>query len=298
MRIVYLGLPSGALALIRAGHRLAAVGLSRRSGAPEVRRRLDRTGAPLLYRPDPAAPPVRRLLASTGAPLLVCYLWDRLLPAAVIDAFAHGALSYHPSLLPRHRGPDPYFHTLWSGDQRAGVTVLRLDAGMDTGPVVAQRSIEVPPGIDAGELADRLDPLGLELLVEVLDRWDRHGPLPARTQDGALATDAPAPNDDLLEIRWSWPADRIARLVRAAAPHPGAFTFVGERLVIVLATRRHDLPDPRLLDPGDLLLLPEGPLIWTGEGGLLLDAIQLEGGPVLRDGREIARALAGDIDAP
>lgn len=300
MRCSFLGLPQGAITLARAGHDLRVVGLSRRPTSPELddlRRQLPRS-CPLLLRPRLQAPQLRDLFTTAGTPLLVCYLWDRLLPPVLIDAFPTGVLNYHPSLLPRHRGADPYFWTLWSGDTHAGASIMLLDDGVDTGPILAQTAIELPHHIDNGALADRLDPLGLELLLEVLDRWDRQGQPPARIQDHRLATEAPSPGDELLELDWCWPADHLARLIRAASPDPGASTWLpgSDQLVIVLAAHPITLPTPGALEPGDALWLDQGVTVWTGDGGLVLDAVAVEGEPPRRDAPEIAELFPGLAD--
>ena len=277
MRCVYLGRPRGASALARAGHVVLAAGLDARvKGAPLG---LDVT-CPVVYRPDMTAPSVQRLFATAGADLLVCYLWDRLLPSSLIEAMPD-IIGYHPSLLPRHRGADPDFWTIWSGDDNAGISVMTVDSGVDTGRVVAQRRVSVPAGATAGVLADLLDPLGLELLLEVVARWEREGPLEGVEQDHGRATEAPAPGDDLLEIDWSRPAREIAQLVRAAAPHPGAFTSIEldgrPTTLVILAAHEASLKTAGALEPGDAVLFEEGVVIWTGEGGLVLDEVQLEG---------------------
>jgi methionyl-tRNA formyltransferase len=297
MDCVYLGLPQGAAALARAGHRLLAAGLERPPGVTGLR--LGPT-CPVLVRPPMTDPGVRRLLVTAGAPLLVCYLWGRLLPGELLGAFPQGAIGYHPSLLPRHRGPDPYFWTLWSRDDVAGVSVMRLDAGVDTGHVLAQQAIDTPPRATGGELADLLDPLGLELLLGVVARWGREGPLDGWPQDESRATAAPSPDDELLEIRWGWPAERIARLVRAAAPHPGAFTAVelggSPRTLVVLAARVSSLAVGGALEPGDAVLIDEGVVVWTGAGGLVLDEVLLDDGTPRRGPAEIAALFEGISD--
>lgn len=301
MDCVYLGLPAGAAALARAGHRILAAGLARRPsrGVDPGELGLAPT-CPVLVRPPMTAPAVQRLFVTAGAPLLVCYLWDRLLPGELLAAFPQGAIGYHPSLLPRHRGPDPYFWTLWSGDREAGVSVMTVDAGVDTGRVLAQRAIEPPAGITGGQLAELLDPLGLELLLDVVARWAREGPLEGRAQDDALATAAPAPDDDLLEIRWDWPAHRIERLVRAASPHPGAFTTLvrdGEpHDLVVLGAHVSRLRIGGALEPGDAVLLDEGVVIWTGEGGLVIDEAQPDDGPPRRGPADVAALFPGISD--
>jgi methionyl-tRNA formyltransferase len=245
----------------------------------------------VLHRPDLRSPELQRMLASTGAPLLVCYLWDRIVPGDLLVRFRQGALSYHPSLLPRHRGADPYFWTLWSGDRIAGASVIVLDPGVDTGPVVAQRSVPVPPDVDGGELAAMLDPIGLELLVEVLSSWDRGAPPSPVPQPDEAATDAPAPDDDMLEIRWAWPSERIVRLVRAAAPHPGAYSFIDERLAVVLAARPAARPASGALRPGEAIITRAGLVVGTGDGQVVIEAIRLDDGPVLRGPGAIADAV-------
>lgn len=292
MRLVYLGLAEGGLALAGAGHDLLAVGLTRKGeAAVALRGAMASYGAPVLHRPVLHAPAVRHLFASAGAPLLVCYLWDRIVPAAWLPCFPRGALSYHPSLLPRHRGADPYFWTLWCGDPVAGASVISLDAGVDTGPVAAQRSVPVPSGLDGGGLAALLDPLGLDLLLEVLAAWDRGAPPDPRPQTEEGATAAPSPADDMLEIRWSWSSERILRLVRAAAPHPGAFSFLDGRVVVVLAARRADRQGEGCLPPGDAVVTDAGIVVGTGDREVVLDAVRLDDGPVLQGPGAIVRAV-------
>ena len=294
MDIAYAGLPEGGLALLEAGHRIVAAASTRTAG-PELealRRALVASSAPLDARPDLRDPERWRPFAGRGGRLLVCYLWDRVLPAGLLDAFVEGAIGYHPSLLPRHRGPDPYFWTLWLGDETAGASVFRLAPGLDSGPVLARRALPVQAEWDAGRLAARLDGLGLELLVEAVGRWAREGPLPGEPQDESAATLAPAPDDDLLEIRWGWPAARIARLVRAGAPHPGAFTTALGELLVILAARARPLEEPGALEPGDAVLGDEGVVICTGRGALLLDEVATGDGTPLR-GARIAALLPG-----
>jgi len=295
MRTAYLGRPEGALALAAAGHEIVAAGISGLgTGSASLVAALGTRPDSIRFLPRLARGEEGTLLGSSGARLLVCFLWPRLVPPAVLGGFREGALSYHPSLLPRHRGPDPYFWTVYCGDREAGVSILWLDAGVDTGPIVAQRRIAVSAEWTAGDLADRLDALGLDLLVATVDRLEVAGRLPCSPQDEAGATAAPQPDDDLVAIRWSQRAADIERLVRAASPHPGAATIVGEQLVVVRRARVHDLPSPGALEPGDAVLIDAGVLVWTGEGGLLLDEIAVPGATF--QGLEVARAFPGLSD--
>jgi methionyl-tRNA formyltransferase len=288
MKCVYLGLPQGARALQQAGHELVAIGLSQRptndlpTMIPDV---------PILSRPNVLLAEIQRQLLAPGAPLLVCFLWDRLLPAGLLRQFPLGVLNYHPSLLPRHRGPDPYFWTIWSGDSRMGVSIMELDEGMDTGPVIAQKALPTPAEADAGSVASQLDALGLVLMVEVLAAMDRQGRLPAQPQDARQATDAPFPSEELLEIDWTWPNEKILRLLRAAAPHPGAFTFIdddGPPLIIEKARQQTSIGQAGALVPGDAVRTDEGVVIWTGAGGLVLEQVRGGDGHSRQDGDAIA----------
>jgi methionyl-tRNA formyltransferase len=163
-----------------------------------------------------------------------------------------------------------------------------VDRGVDTGPVIARSSFDVDPSWNAGDLAERADAVGLDLLVRTVTEWAASGPPEATAQAEEGVTLAPRPDDDLLEIRWSWPARRIARLVRAAAPDPGAFSELDGRELVVLAARPVDPPLP--LEPGEAVRLDSGVVVGTGDGGLLLETIRLDDGPELR-GRAVVAAL-------
>lgn len=234
LRLLYLGLPLGALYLQRDGFTLAACGISRPDAPGMWRLRRSLQGAPLLERPNLDRPEVRSRLAATRPDIVVSWFWTRRIPRAVLDLATHGGLNVHPSLLPRHRGADPYFWTLRRRDAVTGVTVHRVDEQYDTGPIVLQRRVIVPPGADAWRLAKRLDLPSLEALRDALRALRDGAPLAAAAQDPAHATDAPAPTDDDCEIRWDQPADEVLALIRAASPEPGAFTAVGDDSVVIL----------------------------------------------------------------
>jgi methionyl-tRNA formyltransferase len=203
MRILYLGMPIGALMLLREGHQLVGACISRPNspGMSRLRRALAETGAPLLGRPDLTQPGVQSLLASTEPDLIVSWFWTRRIPAALVALAPQGGINVHPSLLPRHRGPDPYFWTLYREDAETGVTVHRLTEAYDQGPVLLQRRVPVPPRVNAWLLARALDRPSLEAVRDVV-RGLAEGTLSEAgiPQDDALATEAPKPTDDDCEI--------------------------------------------------------------------------------------------------
>jgi methionyl-tRNA formyltransferase len=300
MRCVFLGLARGALALAGAGHEVSAVGLCRRPRATTRAALEEALGEKtrLFVQPALERQETRDALLGPEPPLLVCYFWDRIIPASFLKACTAGAINVHPSLLPRHRGPDPVFWTLWRGDAQTGVTLHMLDVAVDRGDIVAQRAHPISPGITAGALAEELDELALELLLEVLAQWDAGAPPESRAQDDREATSAPIPGDDLLELDWSRPAEELLRLIRAASPHPGAFTALptSEEALVLLEAHRSRPVVRGALEPGDVFRGEEGVVIWAGDGGLVLDTVQLGEGHPMTGAEAIAALFPGLAD--
>ena len=227
MKITYFGLPLGALVLHGDGHEVRAI--VRQPGALGLRRL--RRRMPVELRAELDEP----FIASIHADLIVSWFWTRRLPRAVLDRAP--AIGVHPSLLPRWRGPDPTFWAIASGDATTGVTAHVLHDAYDTGPILGQRTLALDPTWNAWTLARKLDRPSLALLRDVVSRFAMGSPPPGRTQNEAEATEAPTPDEGMLEIRWSRPAADIERLVRAAAPWPGAFTEIGGKTVVLTSVR-------------------------------------------------------------
>src|SRR5262249_38297614 len=155
--------------------------------------------------------------------LIVVAAFGQILPPEVLRLPHCGCLNVHASLLPRHRGAAPINAAILAGDEETGVTIMLMDEGLDTGPMLARRAIRVGPEETAGELFDRLARPGAELLAETRPRWLR-GEIVPEPQEDALATlTRPLAKEDG-RLDWTWPGDYLARQVRAYAPWPGAFT--------------------------------------------------------------------------
>lgn len=292
---MYLGLPLGALALARAGFipRVICLGHHDAPGARRVRKRLGRH-ALVLAKPDLSAPEVVSVLKSAQPDVVLSWFWPRRIPEAVLSLGPRGAFGVHPSLLPHLRGPDPYFWAIYRGDPETGVTLHRLDAEYDTGAIVDARRVPIAPTDTGFSLAKKLDRPGLALLVSCAERLSAGEALRGTPQDEALATEAPRPDDELLDIDWHAPAALIERLVRAAAPYPGASAELGDHVVELLDAHVFLRPLPRALQPADAVLAPEGIVVCTGQGGLCVTRVRLESGEVLK-GRAIATLFAEGI---
>ncbi len=249
-RIAFVGLPLAALLLARDGHEIVWAGICRRGaiGTRRLVRRIGRENVAIV--PDLARS--ADVIRAKKPDLVVSWFWTKNVPRSVRSAAPLGAIGVHPSLLPRHRGPDPYFWAIDAGDAITGVTAHVLEDDYDTGAILAQKALRIDPAWNAWTLAKKLDRPSLALLREVVRALP-----PPKPQDESLATPAPQPSDEELELRWSLPAERIARRVRAASPWPGAFTSIGEETV-VLTRVRPTTSFPRALAPGEAAVRDDG----------------------------------------
>ena len=171
-------------------------------------------------------------LAELGADIVVVVAYGKMIPAEVIEIPPRGFVNLHPSLLPRHRGPSPIQWALVCGDRRTGVTTMQIDEGMDTGPILLQRSVEIEKHETAETLAPRLAAVGAELVVETLDQLDA-GTVTPRVQpdDGANVT--PMLRRSFAKVDWSMPSRQLVNRLRGFTPWPGLYTkFRGGRVKI------------------------------------------------------------------
>jgi methionyl-tRNA formyltransferase len=268
LRVAFFGLPLAAVLLARDGHEVTWAGLSRKGAVGERRLRRVIGTQRVRVTPDMAKDASFGELRLSQPELVVSWFWTKRLPSRVL-ALAP-AIGVHPSLLPRHRGPDPTFWAIDSGDETTGVTAHSLDEEYDTGDILAQRTLPIRPSWNVWQLARALDRPSLTLLRAIVQSFaEGHPPAPV-PQDEASATLAPEPTDEELAIQWTWPASRIERRIRAAAPWPGAWTDIGGRLVTV--TRARATADfPRVLAPGEAAVRVDGvAVVRAGEGAVEL----------------------------
>ncbi|HLI96084.1 MAG TPA: methionyl-tRNA formyltransferase [Candidatus Baltobacteraceae bacterium] len=173
--------------------------------------------------------------ADEGYDLFVLASYGRILPQLLLDIPKFGSFNVHPSLLPKYRGATPIQTALLNGEPETGVTIMLMDAGMDTGDVVLQERTPIDDDERYGELHDRLAAFGAQALSHALD-LARSGHIPHYPQNGTPTLTKPLRKEDLL-IDWSWPAQRIVNAVRAFAPSPGARANVQGVQVKILRAR-------------------------------------------------------------
>jgi methionyl-tRNA formyltransferase len=280
LRVVFMGTPDFALpafaALIAAGHEIACAytraprpaGRGRRLRPSAVHARAEAAGIPVRTPATLKEAGAQHAFAALAADVAVVAAYGLILPRAVLAAPRLGCINIHASLLPRWRGAAPIPRAILAGDTETGITIMRMDEGLDTGPILLQRSVSIGDD-DAGALHDRLAALGAELVVEALARLAA-GTLAATPQanDATYAARLTA-EDEALD--WTLPAPELARRVRALSPRPGArFTLGGEPWKVLAA---------RATDDGGVpgTVLDRCLTVACGEGALRLVRVQRPG---------------------
>jgi methionyl-tRNA formyltransferase len=217
-------------------------------------------------------PASREPLEQAAPDVLVVAAYGLLLPPEALAIPRLGCINIHASILPRWRGAAPIQRALLSGDARTGVSIMRMDEGLDTGPVLLERAIDIAPRETGGSLTGRLAALGAETIVEALAGLQGLRPVP---QDGARATYAAKIGKAEALIDWRRPAVEIDRQVRAFDPVPGAYAKWGPDTLKVWSAE----PVPGHGEPGTVLEASQGRLVVaTGQGALALTSIQKAGG--------------------
>jgi methionyl-tRNA formyltransferase len=205
--------------------------------------------------------------------VLAVVAYGEILPKAVLEAPRVAPVNLHFSLLPRLRGADPVRRAILDGDPVTGVTTIRMDEGLDTGPILLQTEVAVEEDDDAGRLGERLAERGGRLLVETLDRLEA-GSIEERPQDEARATVAPKLRPEEEWIDWSEDRKRVLRRIRALAPDPGARTTFRGSVLKVVRARRGEARGA----PGELVPAERGaPMAVTATGAVTLDEVLPEG---------------------
>lgn len=208
--------------------------------------------------------------------LIVVAAYGQILRPSVLEIPRFGVLNVHASLLPRWRGASPVQAAILAGDTVTGVSIMKMDEGLDTGPVLARREVPIAPGETGGELEERLAEIGGQLLLEVLPNYlnGRLQPQPQPDEGVTICHRIPA---EAAGIDWTWSAEVLERHVRAFAPTPGAFTeWDGTRLKVLQSTA---LPAEEVAPaaPGTVFLWHKFPAVAAGEGALVLLQVQMAG---------------------
>jgi len=229
-----------------------------------------------LFQPRTLRQPAAVAQLATWEPdVIVVAAFGQILRQNVLDLPPHGCLNIHASLLPRWRGAAPVAAAILAGDEVTGVTIMKMDVGLDTGPILAQREEPIHPEDTCATLAERLSRIGAELLIETLPPYLADELIP-QPQPEEGVTHAPQLRKEDGRIDWHKSTVELAQQVRAFTPWPGAFTTLQEKHFKILKAMplpgwRGDAP------PGTIVTLANGCAVATGKGALRLEEVQLAG---------------------
>lgn len=303
MRLVFCGTPDFAVpaldALAAAGHTIAAVytqpdrpaGRGRQLQATPVAQRATALGL-TLRKPARLVGDEIAALQALAPDALVVVAYGLILSEAALAVPRLGCFNIHASLLPRWRGAAPIQRAILAGDAQTGVTIMRMDAGLDTGPMLLREAVPIGPAMTAGELHDALAPLGARLIVRGLELL-ASGNASLEAQPAAGVTYAKKITKNEARLDWSLPAVELARRVRGYNPAPMAWTeLAGERVRVL---RSHAEPHGSGPSSGTIVAAAaDGIRVATGSGALVITELQFPGGkPVTAAQAAAGHALAG-----
>jgi len=284
IRIVFMGSPDFAvptLQALAAEYPIAGVvtqpdrpaGRGRKMQAPPVKVAAEELGLAVIQPPRLRAPEATQAVRDWHPDLIVVAAYGQILRPEVLDMPRFGCINVHASLLPRWRGASPIQHAILAGDSQTGITIMQMDPGMDTGPILRQQAIPIQPQDTAGSLSDKLSRLGGELLLKTLPDY-LAGNIQPQAQDQSLATIAPLLKKSDGELDFSQPAALLARKVRAFQPWPGAFFYWQNNQVKVFNV---SIAPGQNASPGERLIHQNMPAIQTSDGLLVLEQLQPAG---------------------
>jgi methionyl-tRNA formyltransferase len=299
MKLVFAGTPEFAAqalqALLHAGHEVALVltqpdrpaGRGMSLTMSPVKQLALANGLNVLQPASLKLPEIQEQLKAAQADAMIVAAYGLILPGDVLTIPRLGCLNIHASLLPRWRGAAPIQRAILAGDSETGITIMQMDAGLDTGPMLSRFPLAIEDRETAQTLHDKLAALGAEAIVSALQRLQQ-GPLAGQIQDESLATYAAKLSKAEARLDWSLPARVLERAVRAYNPFPVAQgVFKGDVWRIWQAVVREESGKP-----GDILRADrDGLLVGCGQGALLLQEVQKAGGKRL----SAAQFLQGNL---
>ena len=286
MRVVFFGTPEFAVPSLRAllGEGFDVAAVVTRPDKPRGRSRSRALPPPVKIAAEPEGVPVLQpellrdaefltALRALAPDIGVVVAYGHILPSDLLAIPRRGMVNVHASLLPELRGAAPIQWAIMRGLEQTGVSIMQMDAGMDTGPVLCQLPTPLPADETAGELSQRLSELGAQALIEALALLEQVGIEP-RPQDNARATHAPKITRSIARVRWTDPAEVVARTIRALDPEPGAWTLLQEAEVKLFgATPVTHGPGA----PGEILVSDAHLIVATGSGAVDIEEVQQEG---------------------
>jgi len=291
MRVVFMGTPEFSVPILTAiiGHGYEVVAVYTQPPRPAGRRGLELTKSPVHEKAEQFGIPVftpkslkgaeeQEVFASLEADVAIVVAYGLLLPQAILDAPRLGCYNGHASLLPRWRGAAPIQRAIMAGDAETGMMIMKMDAGLDTGPVAMAEKVAITPDMTAGELHDRLSMIGADLMIRAMGALERESlALQPQAEDGV--TYAAKIDKTEARIDWSKPAQEVHNTIRGLSPFPGAWCEMEiNGAVERVKLQRSTLGEGRG-EPG--AVLDDRLTVACGEGAVRLVTLQRSGGKPL-----------------
>ncbi len=277
MRVVFMGTPDFSVPVLEAlaaAHEVVCVysqpprpaGRGKKDRPSAVQAKAEALGLPVRHPATLKSPEAQAEFAALNADVAVVVAYGLLLPQPVLDAPRRGCLNIHASLLPRWRGAAPIHRAIMAGDAETGICIMRMEAGLDTGPVLLREATPIGPAETTGALHDRLSTMGARLILDALARPDLT-PVPQSAEGVTYAAKI-----DKAEARIDWrrPAAEVDRQIRGLSPFPGAWCMMAGERVKLLGSR----PAEGRGAPGQVL---HGLTIACGQGAVEITLAQREG---------------------
>ena len=300
MRVVFMGTPDfsvGTLeALAAAGHEIVGVvtqpdkqkGRGKQLQATPVKEAALRLGLPVWQPAKVRDPEFLEVLRQLAPEVIVVAAFGQLIPQAILDLPRYGFVNVHASLLPAYRGAAPIQWAVINGEKESGVTIMQMDAGLDTGDMLAKTVVPLAPDETGGSLFDKLSSAGAKLLVETLDGLEQGTVVPEKQPEESTTEYARMIKKADGRIDWSRPAAQIERLVRGLDPWPSAFTTLDGKTVKIWKAQVMALIGGGLFDAlpgqdpkkhaGEIWAADESGIhVRAGDGILVIQELQLEG---------------------
>lgn len=287
MKVIFMGTPVFAVetfhAILEAGHEVVLAvtqpdrprGRGKAMSFSPVKEAAVERGIP-VFQPDRIRKPENvEFLRQYPADIIVVAAFGQILPREILDMPRYGCINVHASLLPRYRGAAPIQWAVINGDKRAGVTIMQMDEGLDTGDMLRQTSVELAADETGGSLFDRLAGEGAALCVQVMEEIQKQTAV--RTpQDEAKATHVGMITKEMGDVDWRRPAEELERLIRGLNPWPSAYTYLNRKTFKLWRARV--VPDEgQKAAPGTVIRAEGAIAVQTGKGVLELLEVQLEG---------------------
>ena len=248
-------------------------GRGRQLQSPPIKTLADQLGIPTIQPERLSEGWAMEQLRLWAPDLIVVAAFGQILKKAVLDLPRLGCINVHASLLPRWRGASPIQAAILNGDKTTGITIMKMDVGLDDGPILTQREISIKDDMTGGMLSDSLSALGAKVLVEILPSYI-NGMIAPLTQDHSLATYAKKLTKADGALDFSQSARQLRQKVYAFNPWPGTFFEYDGRLIKVHLAHAHDTYDP---EPFAHYIINGKPAIGTNQGLLVLDRLQPAG---------------------